>query len=164
MNKTYLKLGIALLGLFYSFYYFSTVDQWHFIDNVNLIIHEAGHFIFMFFGHFLTIAGGTIMQLLVPIVFIGYFYFRREYFSASILGFWLAINFMNIAIYAADAVVMKLELLGGDSSGHDWHNMLQILGLLNHTQLIGNLFYGLGIITAVLSFAFVYINLEKKVQ
>jgi len=39
--------------------------QWHFIDGVNLLIHEAGHIIFMPFGEFISIAGGSLFQLIV---------------------------------------------------------------------------------------------------
>ena len=34
------------------------------IDNADLVIHEAGHIFFMFFGKFIHFAGGTLMQII----------------------------------------------------------------------------------------------------
>ena len=37
------------------------------MDNLTLIIHEAGHTIFGIFGwRFLTVLGGTLLQILIP--------------------------------------------------------------------------------------------------
>ena len=43
------------------------------IDNVNLIVHEAGHLLFSYLGHTLMIWGGTILQLFVPLALAVYF-------------------------------------------------------------------------------------------
>ena len=34
----------------------------------DLVFHEAGHVLFMLFGHFLTVLGGSLTQVLVPVV------------------------------------------------------------------------------------------------
>ncbi len=39
-----------------------------FLDYVNLIIHEGGHFFFSWFGYTITILGGTLGELLVPLL------------------------------------------------------------------------------------------------
>ena len=37
------------------------------VDNVSLLIHEAGHMIFGIFGwRFLGILGGTLLEILIP--------------------------------------------------------------------------------------------------
>src|SRR5688500_14433406 len=46
-----------------------------------LIFHEAGHVIFMPFGEFLMVLGGSLFQLMVPAFFIAYFARRRDYFA-----------------------------------------------------------------------------------
>ena len=131
------RIATAIIASIYFIYYSCTYTQWHFIDNVNLLIHEAGHVIFMFFGTFMHIAGGSLSQVLFPAVFVYYFYHRQEYFSASLVLFWVGQNILNVSVYAADAVAMQLPLLGGDTAGHDWHNMLDMLGLLQQTDAIG---------------------------
>jgi hypothetical protein len=61
---------LALYGAFLAF----TPDHYGLIDSVDLPIHEAGHPLFSIFGEFIGYAGGTLMQLLVPAVFLGYFW------------------------------------------------------------------------------------------
>lgn len=148
-TKAYLKFGISLLLAFYCLYFLSSMDSWHFIDGVDLMIHEAGHVVFSPFGRFITIAGGSLAQLIMPSLFIYYFYRRNELYSAGILFYWLAVNFFNVAKYASDAIVMQLPLLGGDTSGHDWHNILSMLGILNYTSTVAGAIYAFGILTII---------------
>ena len=54
---------------------------------------------------------------------------------------WLGHNFINSSVYAADARARVLPLLGGDRAGHDWANMLGMLGLLDYDQIVGGFFY-----------------------
>ena len=45
------------------------------IDLVFVPIHEGGHLLFRFFGEFLAVAGGTILQLAVPLMLAAFFIF-----------------------------------------------------------------------------------------
>ena len=73
------------------------------LDNADLVIHEAGHVFFMIFGRFIYMAGGTLMQILLPSLII-YFFFRNYYITGvQVAGFWLGQNLINISVYAADA-------------------------------------------------------------
>jgi hypothetical protein len=123
------------------------------IDNADLVIHEAGHVFFMFFGEFIHFAGGTLMQILLPLL-IAWYFFRNMYrtgLQVSLL--WLGQNFINISVYAADARSRVLPLLGGNKAGHDWHYMLGRLNLLEYDHTIGYIFWGISIlifITALL--------------
>ena len=49
---------------------------------------------------------------------------------------WAAESLNNVSVYIYDATRMVLPLLGDDGSGagHDWHNILARLGLLEHTD------------------------------
>lgn len=146
----YIRLVVAL---FFTWYFVSSAfdpTTWHFIDNVDLIFHEAGHWIFMFFGDLIASLGGSLNQLLIPLIFIIYFFLKREFFSVSILLMWFGYNFVNIAVYMADAVVMQLPLLGGDGVGHDWNNILWSLGLLPHTSLLATITRTLGIFVIII--------------
>ena len=143
-NKT--KLFTALVASSYFVYYIFTYTEWHFIDNVNLIFHEAGHVIFMLFGQFLYVLGGSLFQILFPLVFVFYFYKREDYFPASLLLFWVGQNLLNVSVYISDAIAMQLPLLGGDTSTHDWNNLLQMTGMLKYTKSISLDVFVLGII------------------
>lgn len=163
--KTFSILKFCIVAI--VAYYFLNIaldpTDWHFIDNINLIFHEAGHPIMMFFGRFLNIAGGTIFQIGIPAVLSFYFLRREDFFSASLVLFWVGQNFISASVYAGDAIVQQLPLLGGDNVGHDWTNMLSMLGILKHTPIVaGILFYiGLAIMLAALYFSIV--NSKKVV-
>ena len=141
------RIVLALGTAAYFFYYAQTPMDWHFIDNVNLIIHEAGHSIFAFFGDFLHILGGSLLQIAIPVIFSGYFFLRGQYYSGSLLLFWVGQNFINVSVYAADAVVMQLPLLGGDNAGHDWNNLLSMTHALPYTHAIATALFTAGFVT-----------------
>ena len=145
------RLVIASIVSAYFVYYCFTYTDWHFIDNINLIIHEAGHSIFMFFGDFIYTFGGSFLQILFPFIFVLYFYKKREYFSASLLLFWVGQNIINVSVYASDAVVMQLPLIGGE---HDWNHLLEMTGLLSHTKIIGTSIFAIGITVIVFAICF----------
>jgi hypothetical protein len=147
------RLVAAILASDYFFYYASTASDWHFIDNLDLIIHEAGHWIFLPFGDFVHILGGSLFQILFPCIYVGYFYFRRDYFSASLLLFWVGVNFVNVSVYAGDAQAMQLPLLGGDGVIHDWNYILLALHLIRYTPQIASCIYGIGLILIVFATA-----------
>ena len=121
------------------------------IDNADLVIHEAGHVFFMIFGSFIYAAGGTLMQIILPSLIA--FYFFRNYYRTG-LQFalvWLGQNLINISVYAADARARKLHLLGGNKAKHDWHYILGQLHLLNYDTEIGYIFFGLAAIIFIVA-------------
>lgn len=152
------KLSVVIVVGAYFLWAAAHPDEWRMIDGVNLIIHEAGHLFFRPFGEFLMIAGGSLFQVIVPLVFAGYFFFNRKYFSCALVLFWVGESLLNVSVYAADSVVMQLPLLGGSDSIHDWNYMLDRLGLLGQTATIaftirasGTLIIVLAICCAVVS-------------
>jgi hypothetical protein len=103
---------------------------------VNLVMHEAGHILFMPFGEFVMVAGGSLFQLIVPTVFAVYFYLHGKHYSCALVLLWVGESLLNVSVYAGDAVLMQLPLLGGQDSIHDWRYMLEQLGWLSHTAKI----------------------------
>lgn len=140
------KIIITVCVFVYCLFYLGSLDAWHFIDNANLVIHEAGHVVFSPFGYLITIAGGSLMQLIVPAVFVGYFVWKENPYSASLLLYWLGINFFNVSVYAGDALRMQLPLITGDTDSHDWNQILFYLGWLRHTETISYIIFALGIL------------------
>lgn len=147
MKINYLKLFLILFIGLYFFYYAFTPEQWNLIDNVNLLIHEAGHFLLSSTNQTLYIAGGSFLQLLIPSLFAGYFFFRKEVFSGSIVLFWVGQNFLNVSAYAGDAVKMNLPLLGGNENViHDWNFLLTHFGILEYTNEISLVLKTIGLV------------------
>jgi hypothetical protein len=148
------RFAIAVAATLYFILYATTAHDWHFIDSVNLLVHEAGHVIFMPFGTFMHILGGSLFQTMFPLLYVGYFYIHKQYFSASLLVFWFGQNLVNVSVYASDAVVMQLPLLGGDTSGHDWHNLLAMTNTLAYTNAIGYSIYCMGVLVICVAAVF----------
>lgn len=148
-NIIYSKLVLTVIAALYFYYCAVNPTFGHFIDNVDLIIHEAGHWIFMFFGEFIYILGGSLTQVLVPTIFSSYFFLRRDYFSASFILFWVGYNIVNVSIYMGDSIVMQLPLLGGDSSIHDWNYLLTSLHILKYTNVLSSVVHGFGMFVMV---------------
>ena len=98
------------------------------LDNVDLIFHEAGHTIFHFFGDFVRILGGSLMQALIPIICGVVFFFKKQWFAIGFALWWLGQNLVNVSIYIGDATAQQLELLGGEAVIHDWNYLLGMLG------------------------------------
>jgi hypothetical protein len=97
-----------------------TGERWVYVlDSANLVFHEAGHpFFGLLFGERITVYGGTLGQLVFPIVATASFWWRREAVSFALCAAWAFENFWNIARYMADAREHVLPLVGNGE--HDW--------------------------------------------
>jgi hypothetical protein len=128
-----------------------------FLHLINLPFHEAGHVIFTPFGRFMTILGGTLGQILMPIICLGTFLVKtRDPFGASVALWWTAESLMDIAPYINDARALDLTLIGGvtgkETDGHDWNNILTMLDLLEWDHRLAHLTYNVGILLMLGSF------------
>lgn len=148
-EKYYPWITPILLLPILLFYIFNR-GSFTFLDYVNLLIHEGGHGIFKVFGGFVYTLGGTLMQVIIPALFIVYYIIHRNKFGFQCSLFWLGENLMNISVYAADARARVLPLLGGNKVYHDWTWMLGRLNLLEEDILIGEIFYYMGVICFVI--------------
>jgi hypothetical protein len=130
------KLVVAVIASLYFLWCVYDPYQWHLIDGVNLVIHEAGHPIFSPFGEFLMIAGGSLFQVIMPTLFVGYFWYHSKYYSAALVLFWVGESILNVSVYAGDSLALQLPLLGGQDSIHDWNYLLSSLNLLPATAKV----------------------------
>jgi hypothetical protein len=139
-----IKLIGFLLIAGYFLYCLATPGSWHFINWISLVIHEAGHSIFIFFGEYIHVLSGSVFQLVIPAIFAFYFFLRSEVVSGAVVLFWLGQSFTNVSIYIGDALKMQLDLLGGDGVIHDWNYLLSEIGLLSYTDTIAGTAYVVG--------------------
>ena len=130
--------------------------QYHFLDGVNLLVHEAGHLIFGAGPQTVAVAGGTILQLLFPLLFAWYFWRRGRSFEGAVCGVWASESLMYTARYLGDAQAQELPLIGGHI--HDWNYLLGQAGLLEHAEGIGT---GLHIVASLAAFSFVWLAWKK---
>jgi hypothetical protein len=127
-----------------------------FIHLINLPFHEAGHIVFSPFGKFITTLGGTLGQLLVPMICgVALLWKSADPFGASICLWWFGENFVDIAPYINDARAGVLPLIGGNTGRtapygfHDWEYLLNETGLLRYDQQIATCTHALGLLLMV---------------
>jgi len=154
-------LVFALLALWSWKFIFTPMETNYvgesFMHNVNLPFHEAGHLIFSVFGRFLQVLGGTLGQLLMPLICVAAFLVKtRDPFGASVGLWWTAESFMDIAPYINDARALDLVLLGGVTGKdvedyHDWENILRTLGWLEYDHALARASFNLGILLMLLA-------------
>lgn len=108
------------------------------VHNVNLVFHEAGHWIFGVLGNeTLMILGGSLNQVLIPLVVAVAFWARRDAAGFAFALFWMFENFLDVAVYMADARALELPLIGGlEEEAHDWRNLFMRWNLLAKDTLI----------------------------
>jgi len=133
-----------------------------FMHLIVLPIHEAGHVLFIPFGRFMSVLGGSLFQVLLPLILMGAFIFglggsRRDNFAASLMLWWAAVSIIDVAPYIWDAFDPKMMLLGGatgaESDGHDWQNILGDLGLTKRAHLIAGIAHELGLVLMLAAYA-----------
>jgi hypothetical protein len=154
-RNPWIRLPILLWLAWILLHHLTDPDYASLIAGLNLGIHELGHFVFAPFGEFLTAAGGTLLQCIVPIVGAIMFLRQRDWFAITFATGWLATNFFNIAPYVADARARELPLVspGAGDPIHDWYYLLGRLHLLHADTVIGSLFQMAGTLTMAASIA-----------
>lgn len=148
-------------------YHTGAINQ-SFLHGVLLIFHEAGHVIFRLFGEFATVVGGTLAQLLMPILLLVALLRHNHDTLGASLAFWLlGISLLDVAPYVYDAFDLQLVLLNGatgEDGGHDWIYILSELSILQHARTLGGAFYGFGILTLVVATVWAAVLLRRQWQ
>lgn len=112
-------------------------DPFGLLHGSLLIFHEAGHVLFIPFGEFMTVLGGSLFQLMVPGFFVAYFLLKRDSYAVCFALLYLAASLADVSVYIADARAGDLPLLGGERSNHDWTFLLIELELLERDTALG---------------------------
>ena len=145
------KLAVAVIASLYFLWCAYEPSQWHLIDGVDLVIHESGHIVFSPLGEFLMIAGGSLFQVIMPALFVGYFWYHGKYYSAALVLFWVGQSILNVSVYAGDSIKLELPLLGGQDSMHDWNYLLTSLNMLPATAKVAGALRLLGTLVIVIA-------------
>jgi hypothetical protein len=120
-----------------------------FLHMIHLPFHEAGHVLLSPFGRFVSVLGGSLFQVAIPLLCGTVFLLKNsDPFAASVTLWWAGQSLMDLAPYVADARALRLPLLGGHTGaeveGHDWEYLLGALGLANQDIVLGRLSFALG--------------------
>ena len=141
-----LAIWFALQGINYE-----TVNN-TFLHYVILPFHEFGHVLFMPFGRFMSILGGSLFQVLMPLGLMAAFIIKqRDTFGASAMLWWCGQSLVELAPYVGDAVDRSMPLIGGQGpEAHDWGNLLTMMGLLDYTKGLARLCFTLGVLVMLM--------------
>jgi hypothetical protein len=156
-GRVVLFLGIFIWGWMFIFEPItSNYAGESFLHLINLPFHEAGHIFFSFFGRFLHVLGGSLLQVVIPAVCLVAFLMRREPFSASVGLWWVGQSFIDMAPYINDAQAGQLMLIGGVTGQeapdfHDWNVLLGMTGLINYDGVIAHLSKYTGVVLVLLA-------------
>lgn len=153
---SFFKWGLIILLMYLTG---SLVFGTHFlfIDYFNLVMHEAGHWVFMLFGSTISFLGGTLMQLLIPLICgLVLVIQQQDWFGGGVCLWWLGENLVNVGQYMADAPYQLLPLIGGE---HDWVRLFNQWSMLGQADLIGQFVQQLGFVIMVLAIIFLIFQL-----
>ena len=134
--------GSMVFYLAFFLYAGSDTTGFLFLDHANLMIHEAGHMFFAWGGETLHILGGTLLQLIVPLVCAIAFYRAGETAAVAFAVFWGFENLLYVAAYMGDARRAALPLVGADES--DWAILLTKWGVLHLDRAIASWIRAIG--------------------
>ena len=117
-----------------------------FMHSINLPFHEFGHVLFRPFGRFMTILGGSLFQVLMPLgLMFAFLIQRRDTFGASLMLWWSGQSFIDLSPYIADAPYRGLPLVGGmGEEAHDWGNLLTMTNAIDSAASIARFSFTLG--------------------
>lgn len=126
-----------------------------FMHNINLPFHEFGHLAFMPFGRFMTILGGSLFQLLLPLgLLLAFSLQQRDNFAAAVCLWWAGQSLLDLSPYILDAPCRCLPLVGGmGEEAHDWGNLLTLTDSLQHAGLFASLAFGTGLLVMLAALA-----------
>jgi hypothetical protein len=167
MKKDYIKILISSIAFLYSLTFLidpiSKSLEGSIINAVNLIFHEAGHWMFYICGDTIYTLMGSGTEVLIPVLCSIHLYSTNQKFSAYFLLYWVTIALVDVSIYIDDSIIMQIPLLGGDSATHDWNHILSEYNLLAHTHTLSHSVFILACVCLITGFAgTLYVQLFKE--
>jgi len=135
-----------------------------FLHNIILPFHEFGHVLFLPFGRFMTILGGSLFQVLMPLGLMMVFIVKqRDNFGASAMLWWAGQSLVDLSPYILDAPDRSLPLVGGGGEeSHDWGNLLTMLGWVDHAVGLARLSFTVGVLVMLAALAWGAILLRAQ--
>jgi predicted RNA-binding Zn-ribbon protein involved in translation (DUF1610 family) len=73
------------------------------LHRANLPFHEYGYVVFRPFGQWALQFGGSLFQIVLPLLLLAWFMvWRRDNFAAAMMLWWCGQNFLDVAAYSID--------------------------------------------------------------
>ncbi len=107
--------------------------EWSLFSGIIFGAHEFGHLLWALLGEWMSIAGGSLTQLLIPIGAAAVVARSRDWFGVAVCGLFLAASLGELSWYIGDARTELMDLVSFSAEGavHDWNYLLGRAGLLH---------------------------------
>jgi hypothetical protein len=119
-----------------GFRHLADPEYFSLLSGVTFGAHEFGHLAFAPFGATLGVAGGSLMQLLVPIGAGALLATRRDWAGLAFAACWLAISMVDLARYVADARARERPRVSRSPAGGLLALDLRIAGAIRRSAAI----------------------------
>ena len=131
-------VAAALIAALLAYFTYTNQGWVPLLSYFDLGLHEFGHLLTMWAPELVCWVAGSFLQVAAPLGLAAYFLHRGDRFAVILMVAWAAESLNNVSVYIGDAQIMVLPLFGDDGSGagHDWHNILGRLDLLESTDAI----------------------------
>jgi len=165
-GRSFLFIVFVIWGL----WFISTNGSWQeiggsFLHNINLAFHEFGHVLFGPFGRFMGILGGSLFQVMMPLIVMVAFIRQGDSFEAAIMLWWAGQNFIDISPYISDGEYRGLPLIMGmGEEAHDWGNLLTMMNAVESAYAFGRFSFLLGSVIILVSLVWAGYVLYRQKQ
>ena len=117
----------------------------------------------IFRWRFLTILGGTIMEMLIPFLLFISAWWKHQKAVVQFSLFWLAFAWFDSAAYCMDARFQQLPLIGNlPKTAHDFTNLLTTTGLIDHYRTFAWFMFLIGFVILIISLTWPAFYKNKK--
>ena len=136
-----------------------------FLHGPLLLFHEGGHVLLRPLGEWMSVAGGTLMQLALPAAALVALLRRGDRFGAALALWLVGVSVLDVAPYVYDARDPQLMLLTGatgEEGGHDWIFLLDSMGLRSQARLLGLLVHRVGALVVLAALGWAAWELHRR--
>lgn len=145
-----LQRDLPIPGLQYARMLSSTAGQY----VLSIPLHELGHFAFAPFGETMRVLGGSLLEVLLPLLLFAFFLAARCPQLAAFLLFIAGYHCIHVALYMATAHAPDSTLLlslDQNPETHDWWRLFTWWGLLEHDEQISTCTIAVGMFIGLAS-------------
>lgn len=118
------------------------------IDEFNQPVHEAGHIVFAPLGTTMRVLGGTLLPILLPLLFGALYSGRRDEHAASVAAWCVGQGFSTMGLRMA---VASPTVQPATDAEHDWSMLLSEWGVLGQALQFGQLAHGFGFLVMLVA-------------
>ncbi len=142
------RIGLTTALAVYAIAMLASPEVSILIDEFNQPVHEAGHLVFAPLGGTMQLLGGTVLPILLPLLFGALYSGRGDEHAASVAAWCVGQGFATMGLRMADASSTVLPRTDVD---RDWTVLLSDWGVLGEALQFGQLAHGFGFLVMLVA-------------